>query len=63
MSHGDHITSTRQTQHRVMFKLADSRSIRLVNLAENTTYLNSYHGKRLGGSVQQRFICHAANSR
>ncbi len=63
MSHGDHITSTGQTQHRVRFKLAEQRSHRHGSRAENTTYLNSYHGKRLGGSVQQTFICHAANSR
>ncbi len=63
MGHGDHITSTRQTQHRVRFKLAEPRSHRHGPLAENKFLLNRHYAKRLGVSVQQTFICHAAHSR
>ncbi len=63
MGHGDQIAPTRQTRHKVRFKLAEPRSVRHGPLDENTTYLISYHGKRLVGSDQQTFICHAAHSR
>ncbi len=63
MGHGDQITSTGQTQNLVSIKLADSRFIRLGNLAENTTYLNSYDGKLLVGSVRQTFIRHSTHCR